>query len=160
MRKITRKGLYLFYKLFSWRLNWEGQFSFIFHRIWTSAPLNLLQERLHGPKAQCRKIQKLVNFLSPLFFSVLHSFIYSYFTISIAVFITHHCVSVRWALALGGICLCRRYSCYRTSHDQELNFCLDLAIDAITFDTDILELLTLEIKFVTVHSKGTTKNPK
>ena len=27
MRKITKKGLYLFYKLFSWRLNWEGKFS-------------------------------------------------------------------------------------------------------------------------------------
>lgn len=36
MKKISRKGIYLFYKLFSWRLNWEGQFSFIFHRIWTS----------------------------------------------------------------------------------------------------------------------------
>lgn len=41
-----------------------------------------------------------------------------------------------------------------------MNFCLDLAIDAITLDTDILELLTLAVKFVTVNSKGTKKHPK
>lgn len=64
MKKISRKGLDWCYKLFSWRLNWEGQFSFIsFPRIWKSAPFPsaLLEDELHGPKHSEERLRNLLE---------------------------------------------------------------------------------------------------